>query len=263
VHTQNAGGGHQFQVSKIPSTPQYQNQSNSGVSASASSLKRPRPDSLQNIGKDAFKIPDNTPAKDAFKIPDTTPMVAADSEHFLSQSFLEQFDETTLHDSFTSGVVQTLKSTPYAQMQTPPPTRDASTRRKAQLPQSTEQDTPSTIASRRMSVAGEAWRQKTGGQTPMEASPYQFTPLQITPPVRAEIYNMGPTTAPVLSQHNMLWDQNTPVQGVQNPYLVLGEDPFVASSFSAGLPMNSFAELQQQSFTKPTQMPARLVVPQH
>lgn len=219
------------------------------MSASASSLKRPRPDSLQNVGKDAFKFPDTAQA------------VGPETERFLSQSFLEQFDETTIQDSFGTSGMQTLKSTPYAQMQTPPPTRDTASRRKAQQSQQSAQETPSTIASRRMSVAGEAWRQKAGGNTPMEASPYQFTPLQITPPVHAEIYNMGPTTAPVYSQSGMLWDlQNIPQGASQVPYSISDEDPFVASSFGRGPPMG---QPTQQRIPKPPPAPARLTIPQH
>lgn len=248
VHTLQSDAGHQFQVPKVPSTPQYQDVASSGALASASSLKRPRPDSLQNIGKDSFQVPV------------TNPIVGNESERFLSQSFLEQFDETTLQDSFNTSVMQTLKSTPFAQTQTPPPTRDTSTRRKAQELQQFVQQTPSTIASRRMSVAGEAWRQKTEGSMSMEGSPYQFTPLQITPPGRSEVFNMGATTAPVFSHSGLLWDPQSLVQSGQTSFPLLGEDPFVANTFTSGLTMNP--TLQIRSSKPPVQTPARLTIPQ-
>jgi len=107
-------------------------------------------------------------------------------------------------------------------------------------------------------MAGEAWRQKTGGKTPMEASPYQFTLLQITPPVRLEVYNMGPTPAPVCSQAGLLLESQNLVQGASHmPCSILDEDPFVATSLTGGLPMSQ--QIQHRP-PKPLQAPARVAI---
>ncbi|EMC92274.1 hypothetical protein BAUCODRAFT_283971 [Baudoinia panamericana UAMH 10762] len=107
------------------------------------------------------------------------------------------------------------------QMQTPPPTRGFSAK-KAQQPDPIAFGTPSTIASRRfMTPQLQAMPLKAGVS---QHTPVHFPQLQFSP----ELYqfrNLGPASAPVMPQTQLLWDQMAPTPAIvahQRPL----DDPF-------------------------------------
>lgn len=116
------------------------------------------------------------------------------------------------------------------QMQTPPPTRGASSR-KTQQAQDIAFGTPSTITSRRfMTPHQQAIPTNNGWMS--QQSPLQFPQLQFSP----EMYpfaNLGPASAPVVPHSRILWDQpGSPIQPMPQPTL---DDPFApAASSSTG-----------------------------
>lgn len=68
-------------------------------------------------------------------------------------------------------------------------------------------ETPPTILSRRMSDH-DAWLRQFGQNPTFEASPFNITPLQITPPEPMS-FPSGPLTAPVYPHSQLFWDPNT------------------------------------------------------
>lgn len=162
---------------------------------SASSLKRPRPISYQNVDANGQVLQYTLG-------PQTQPSSAQLS--FPSHSFIEQFHGTHIGDGGTGATVPTQP----AQVQTPPPTRKTSARKKNQPSLVIPIETPPTIISRRMSD-NDAWLKRTG-QTPAgtEATPFHYTPLQITPPPPMSFPN-GPLTAPVYPHSQLFWDPNS------------------------------------------------------
>ncbi|KAK3117835.1 hypothetical protein LTR53_000385 [Teratosphaeriaceae sp. CCFEE 6253] len=108
-----------------------------------------------------------------------------------------------------------------SQMQTPPPTRGMSAR-KAQQPTEIAFGTPSTIASRRFLTPQQQMPVNGVAVGPYDASlgPH----LQFSPGL-SQYTNLGPASAPVMPQTQLLWQQmGTPVTAVpqQSPL----EDPF-------------------------------------
>ncbi|OCL12538.1 hypothetical protein AOQ84DRAFT_150782 [Glonium stellatum] len=96
------------------------------------------------------------------------------------------------------------KTMDTSQMQTPPPTRDSSSRRKNQT-LGAELTTPSTTMPRRVSTPATAGHAQGGdfyGQTPL-----QFPGLQFSPDV-IQFPNTGPMSAPAFPQSRLFWDQN-------------------------------------------------------
>ena len=98
-------------------------------------------------------------------------------------------------------------------MQTPPPTRGTSTRKKLQQPRMYPVvATPSTIASRRNATPHENWLKKPSEATYPEASPFALTPLQFPSPPTFQFHEMGAMTAPAYPQFGLLWDPQSDVQ---------------------------------------------------
>ncbi|KAF2086342.1 hypothetical protein K490DRAFT_57974 [Saccharata proteae CBS 121410] len=91
-----------------------------------------------------------------------------------------------------------------SQMQTPPPTRDASSQRRGQRTAAMDFNTPSTIFSRRDSAPG-AFTYNTADDSFMETPGQMFPTLQLTPDL-GNFTNTGPMTAPI--EARILWDQN-------------------------------------------------------
>ncbi|KAF2492433.1 hypothetical protein BU16DRAFT_114240 [Lophium mytilinum] len=124
------------------------------------------------------------------------------------------------------------------QMQTPPPTRDASSRRRigAEIP------TPSTVVQQRLSTPAAAGQQHGGDfYTP---TPFQFSNLQFSPDV-APFPNSGPMSAPALPHSRLFWDQSNDGSGmdVDMPY---ASDPFGPTPHKIDTSVN------WQSFNSPT-----------
>ncbi|KAK5132079.1 hypothetical protein LTR16_000105 [Cryomyces antarcticus] len=93
------------------------------------------------------------------------------------------------------------------QIQTPPPTRDASSRRRTQQLQSAAFGTPSTIVSRHASTF-QTPQAKHETNPIYQPSPVQFSTTQFEPGV-FQYSSSGATTAPAYSQPHLLWNQNS------------------------------------------------------
>lgn len=116
-------------------------------------------------------------------------------------------------------------------MQTPPPTRGTSVK-KPTPSQPIAFGTPSTIASRRFLTPQQvntAQQQQVQGQ---QHTPMHFPHLQFSPDVY-QFGNLGPASAPVFPQTQLLWEQTTSPQ-MYNQQAML-DDPFApATSASMG-----------------------------
>ncbi|CAG5142618.1 uncharacterized protein ALTATR162_LOCUS1187 [Alternaria atra] len=106
----------------------------------------------------------------------------------------------------------------FSHMQTPPPTRDASSRRSAQQSGGNEVATPATVVHR------------TPNQLPassgalFDQTPFGFADLQYTPHMM-QFPNHGPMSAPPMPQSKLFWDPAN--DGMQMDLDVpLGVDPF-------------------------------------
>lgn len=115
-----------------------------------------------------------------------------------------------------------------SQMQTPPPTRGTSAK-KAQQPTQIAFGTPSTIVSRRFMTPQQPVMNHNvplAHQTPMHFPQLQFSP---------DLYqfaNLGPASAPVMPQTQLLWAQTqSPVGVAQHSPL---EDPFAPGMSDGG-----------------------------
>lgn len=119
-------------------------------------------------------------------------------------------------------------STPAMQMQTPPPTRDASTKRKPQQPRLPEFSTPPTI--RRMSAPHDAWSNTplpSDHMTFAEMSPFAYTPLQFSPFVPATGFApSGPMTAPAYTNQSVFWEPNSNHTYDPTSFTSVDDDPF-------------------------------------
>ncbi|KAK0825544.1 hypothetical protein LTR03_017443 [Friedmanniomyces endolithicus] len=150
-----------------------------------------------------------------------------------------------IHHGFQISPAQqaTQMSLSSSQMQTPPPTRGMSAK-KTQQPTQIAFGTPSTIASRRFltpqqEMAGHAM--VLGSHTPMPLAQMQFSQDMY------QFANMGPASAPVMPQTQLLWDHmGTPMTTLpqQSPL----EDPF-APAMQHNPPWSG--QLQAMSFETP------------
>ncbi|KAH6863817.1 hypothetical protein B0T12DRAFT_343626 [Alternaria alternata] len=106
----------------------------------------------------------------------------------------------------------------FSHMQTPPPTRDASSRRSVQQSGGTEVATPATVVHRTPSQLPES----SGGL--FNQTPYGFADLQYTPHMM-QFPSHGPMSAPPMPQSKLFWDPAN--DGMQMDLDVpLGVDPF-------------------------------------
>ncbi|KAK1810273.1 hypothetical protein LTR12_015380 [Friedmanniomyces endolithicus] len=150
-----------------------------------------------------------------------------------------------IHHGFQISPAQqaTQMSLSSSQMQTPPPTRGMSAK-KTQQPTQIAFGTPSTIASRRFltpqqEMAGHAM--VLGSHTPMPLAQMQFSQDMY------QVANMGPASAPVMPQTQLLWDHmGTPMTTL--PQQSSLEDPF-APAMQHNPPWSG--QLQAMSFETP------------
>ncbi|EME47580.1 hypothetical protein DOTSEDRAFT_166748 [Dothistroma septosporum NZE10] len=113
-----------------------------------------------------------------------------------------------------------------SQMQTPPPTRGTSVK-KPRPSQFVAFGTPSTIASRRFAsppqVPATAQQPQTQPQVTMQFSQLQFSPQAF------HFGNLGPQSAPVYPQTQIMWEQNpSPAMYSQQPPRL--DDPFAPTT---------------------------------
>ena len=147
----------------------------------------------------------------------------------LSNSFLDNFDSTNIHDSFNFDVNDGGDVMNSSQMQTPPPTRDASSRKKSRKPP-IRFTTPATAFPRRSSTPASSWVKKHPEPQTLGESPQFITPLRFSAADSAPFPNFdGPATAPAEPHDNIFWDPNfKPDNGFGFP--TIAEDPFDATS---------------------------------
>ncbi|KAF2769357.1 hypothetical protein EJ03DRAFT_382696, partial [Teratosphaeria nubilosa] len=103
------------------------------------------------------------------------------------------------------------------QMQTPPPTRGTSFR-KSQQPVQVAFGTPSTIASRRFLQTPQQPALQSNLAADQQHTPVQFPQLQFSPDMYQHT-NMGPASAPVMPQTQLLWAQ------MQSPHAMVQPSP--------------------------------------
>lgn len=105
----------------------------------------------------------------------------------------------------------------FSQMQTPPPTRDANSRRRSQQSGGNEFATPATVIHRTPNQMPQA-------DALFNQTPFGFTDVAFTPSMMP-FSNMGPMSAPPMPQSRLFWDQ--PNDGSHMDIdMPLGEDPF-------------------------------------
>lgn len=92
-----------------------------------------------------------------------------------------------------------------SQMQTPPPTRGQSARKAT--PQQVAFGTPSTIASRRFVTPQQGPNSTMPPHAHHAQAPMQFPQLHFSPDMY-QFTNLGPVSAPVMPQTQLLWEQN-------------------------------------------------------
>lgn len=173
-------------------------------SSSATSMKRPRPESYQNY------IPKIETKK-------MVPTAQQEMPHFgfPTNSFIEQFDSTHIDEYAQMQPNASMQQMLTEQMPTPPPTRDpaASARRKANR---MRQVIPMHLSAaqaqpRRMSVPDEAWQKQPDQNNPMiQNGGYNFDNLQLTMPEMYD-FDLGPMTAPAYPQGSVFWDPGASV----------------------------------------------------
>lgn len=93
-------------------------------------------------------------------------------------------------------------------MQTPPPTRDASSRRKMPPPQMGVSGTPVAVAGQPVGTPMHSYPMQPP-QTLNIQTPFQYNPLQFSPENFQYPHN-GPASAPVYPQSRLFWDPNSP-----------------------------------------------------
>lgn len=156
----------------------------------------------------------------------------------LTNSFLDQLDGASLQEPFSGWLTMESINVTTSHMQTPPPTRDTSTRRKAHQP-AIKNSTPSTIKSQRQSAPAKGWLQQNLDQAPLEPSPVQMTPLQFSPPASHSFSNEGAATAPAYPQSNIFWGSDTHNDPDLMSFSSHVDDPFSTPSqggLSLGIP---------------------------
>ena len=140
----------------------------------------------------------------------------------------------------------------YLQMQTPPPTRDASKRKPHQPP--IRFTTPSTIKSRRQSAPTDPWLRTSLDQSALDSTPYQAPWSQFSPPDSLPFSSPGPSAFPTHPQANLFGDMDHSddgFRGFTNQELSsasLGVNPFDTSP----LPHKSRNHMPFSSPIKPT-----------
>ncbi|KAK5703736.1 hypothetical protein LTR97_002749 [Elasticomyces elasticus] len=178
----------------------------------------------------------------------------ANSTHAISMPFQAGYTAPVLSPGFQHSFQ--MSPAPHmtfnsSQMQTPPPTRGMSVK-KIQQPTDIAFGTPSTIASRRFATPQQAAQSNAmavGEQTAMPLTQLQFSPdmYQFTNP------NLGPASAPVMPQTQLLWDQmGGPATGVPHQHSL--DDPFAPGmqqnmAWPAPLPLSG--PVQAMSFDTP------------
>lgn len=191
--------------------------------SATSSLKRPRPISYQNIqgqgpGEQYAQVSMVQPGNHAMSFP--------------SHSFLEQFDDTHIDSPQNEPVFAPANTAPPKQVRTPPPARKSASRRKPQPPLVIPVETPATIIARRSSDH-DAWLKRSGNSVISDISPFNYTPLQITPPDPTQ-FQSGPLTAPIYPHSQLFWDPNSTNELGHAVFPVPCENPFMGSDQSAG-----------------------------
>lgn len=122
--------------------------------------------------------------------------------------------------SLTSGTMDT------SQMQTPPPTRDASSSRKrSQGGQPLSFNTPSTTYSRRDSCPAISGNNLGDGDFGQTSGPPLFPGLQFTPDL-TRFVNAGPSSASVPPQTRALWGQGSSAGMMHFDNMPAQDDPF-------------------------------------
>jgi hypothetical protein len=189
-------------------------------SSSATSMKRPRPESYQNY------IPKIETKK-------MIPTAQQEMPHFgfPTNSFIEQFDSTHIDEYTQMQPNAPMQPNLTEQIPTPPPTRDtaASARRKANR---MRQVLPMHLSvaeapPRRMSVPDEAWQKQADQSNPMiQTGGYNFDNLQLAMPEMYD-FDLGPLTAPAYPQGSVFWDPGASVDFGQStmPMLTQGHVP--------------------------------------
>jgi hypothetical protein len=105
----------------------------------------------------------------------------------------------------------------FSQMQTPPPTRDANSRRRLQQSGGHEFATPATVIHRTPN-------QMPTAEALFNQTPFGFTDVQFSPSMMP-FSNAGPMSVPPMPQSRLFWDQ--PNDGAQMDVdMPLGLDPF-------------------------------------
>lgn len=129
-----------------------------------------------------------------------------------------------------------------SQMQTPPPTRDSSSRRKSQQALGAELNTPSTAVPKRLSTPATAGLAQ--GSDFYTQTPLQFPGLQFSPDV-IQFANAGPMSAPAFPQSRLFWDQNNDGNGMDVD-MPITSDPFGSTPHKLDVPLG------WQSFGSPS-----------
>ncbi|CAK3860917.1 hypothetical protein AC578_8549 [Lecanosticta acicola] len=138
-----------------------------------------------------------------------------------------------------------------SQMQTPPPTRGTSAR-KPTPPQQVAFGTPSTIASRRFVTPQQVPNSNMPSQAQHAHMPMQFPQLQFSSDVY-QFTNLGPASAPVFPQTQLLWEQTASPNMysqqamLDDPFAPMTSQPKIWPPVSAAQQNNG----QQMSFSTP------------
>ncbi|KAF2104166.1 hypothetical protein NA57DRAFT_70381 [Rhizodiscina lignyota] len=141
---------------------------------------------------------------------------------------------------------------PY-QMQTPPPTRDASSRRKMLPPQMGISSTPSTLAPHPIGtpMGSHLTQPPQGPQGLNIQTPFQYHTLQFSPE-NFQFPGGGPASAPVYPQSRLFWDPNSPNNAAGIDMGASLNDPFGPSpQVSHGLPVWPTFDQQARPTTAP------------
>lgn len=126
----------------------------------------------------------------------------------------------------------------FSQMQTPPPTRDANSRRRVQQSGGNDFATPATVIHRTPN-------QMPTAEALFNQTPFGFTDVQFSPSMMP-FSNMGQMSAPPMPQSRLFWDQ--PNDGSHMDIdMPLGEDPF------APTPHKIEQNFHWQGFSTPVQ----------
>lgn len=136
-------------------------------------------------------------------VPNTLPLPPVDPSRRLSSSP----DPSSVRGSesgregrqFSLSAVRAMDPSQMAQMQTPPPTRDASQRINPRQSGANGFTTPATVIARTPT-------QDAGGNVLYAQSPFGFPSLQFSPEM-AHYASTGPLSAPALPQSRLFWDQ--------------------------------------------------------